>query len=517
MSNSGNYSYEQQTGLYAAGSESLIAECAVLYSSHYGFWDEPGKLIKRSVRLTPKKLKEWFKVNTVVATARHEGELIAYAIAEQHEFEGRGVVCWVTQLVVHSDHRNLDVAKTLLYSLWGFSNHYCWGLVSANPFAVRALEKATRRRCEPARIVDDKDFLLRFGEKWTSYVTQNTETDVDQNSSQINTRFDLDHSEVPRMVAAVQQYGIDWKLGELRPGWEWMAFTFQDQQQMQLTTLEVQQMLDASEDIVQQAYSRMTLDAGHKWQRHTDAEVDFIIQHCHLREGDSVLDVGCGKGRHTISAAKRGLHALGVDFCSQLIERATVEARGTTATFQVMDFRERSLDTVFDCVVCLYDVIGSAVGRKSELQLLRNIRQHLRPGGYAVVSVMNLTLTMKNATQLFSLETEHNRLLELKPSGTMESSGDIFNPGYYMVDVAEGVVYRKEQFSAGRDLPAELIVRDRRYTKASIMAVAKAVEFEVVECRCVHAGGWEKNLTEDDDSAKEILLVLRKPRGPSER
>ena len=206
-----------------------------------------------------------------------------------------------------------------------------------------------------------------------------------------------------------------------------------------------------------------------------------------------------------------GLNVLGVDFCTSLIERAVTASAATSAKFMVMDFRQDSLEEEFECVVCLYDVIGSAVGRKSELQLLRNIKKHLRPGGYAVISVMNLTLTMKNATQLFSLESEHNRLLDLKPSDTMESSGDIFNPDYYMVDVAEGVVYRKEQFSAGRDLPAELIVRDRRYTKASITAVAKAVELEVVECRCVHAGGWEKDLAEDDDSAKEILLVLRKP------
>lgn len=510
MASSGEYNFEQQTGLYAVGSPSLIAECAALYSGHYGFWNEPGKLIKKPVELKSSKLKEWFNTNTVVATARLNGQLIAYAIAEQEEFENRGIVCWVTQLVVHIDHRNLDVAKTLLHSLWGFSNSYCWGLVSANPFAVRALEKATRRRCEPARIAKDLDFLLRFGQKWTSYVTQDAETDVTSISSQINTDFNLDHSEVPRMVEEVQRYGIEWKLGELRPRWEWMAFTFQDQEQMQLTNLEVRQMLDASEDIVQQAYSRMTLDSGHKWQRHTDAEVDFIMQQCHLSAGDSILDVGCGAGRHSIAAAHRGLKVTGVDFCAPLIERAVAAAIGTTTIFRVMDFRQRSLDMEFDAIVCLYDVIGSAVGRKSELQLLRNIKKHLRPGGYAVISVMNLTMTRKNATQLFSLEKEPNRLLELRPSKTMESSGDVFNPDFYMLDEAEGIVYRKEQFSEGRHLPAELIVRDRRYTKTSIAAVAKAVDFEVVECRCVHAGGWDKDLAEDHDSAKEILLVLRR-------
>lgn len=505
------YVYARESGLFARGNPILIEECAALYSEHYGYWNEPRKLIKSPVRLSSAKLREWLHDDTIIAAARLDNALIAYAIAEQHSFEGRGIVSWVTQLVVHSDHRNRDVAKRLLYSCWTFSDHYCWGLVSANPFAVRALEKATRRRCDPARISQDVDFLLRFGEKWTSYVSTKTETEVSGKSSQVNTDFDLDHSLVPQMVKAVQNQDTKWKLGALKAKWEWMAFTFIDQPQLKLTASEVEQMLETSDEIVQQAYSRMTLDSGHKWQRHTEAEMSFIVERCELKAGDKVLDVGCGAGRHTISAARRNLIALGVDFCPALIERAKVAAVGTSATFRVHDFRTASLAQEFNCVICLYDVIGSAVGGKSELQLMRNIRNHLRPGGRAVISVMNLTLTRKKATQTFSIEDDHNRLLDLPPSNIMETSGEIFNPDFYLLDDAKGVVYRKEQFSSGRDLPAELIVRDRRYTKASISVLAKTVGLEVVLCRCVHSGGWDKDLAEEDDAAKEILLVLRRP------
>ena len=506
------YTYEQEIGLYARGNPVLIRECTALYSMHYGFWNESGTLYKRPVQLFPSRLKTWLHNETVVATARLGKTLIAYAIAEQHEFEGRGVVSWVTQLVVHADHRNKDVAKRLLYSLWGFSDHYCWGLVSANPFAVRALEKATRRRCEPGRISEDKDLLLRFGQKWTTYITQTAETDITVASSQINTDFDLDHSGVPRMLKAVENNDTKWKLGQLRPKWEWMAFTFRDQDQMQLTASEVEQMLEVSDDIAQQAYSRMTLDESHKWMRHTGRELDFIVEQCSLESGNSVLDIGCGAGRHSIEASKRGLDAVGIDFCVALIERAKTAAAGLDAAFNVMDFRREGLGLEFDCVLCLYDVIGSAASPKSELELMRNIKSHLRAGGHAVISVMNLAMTKKKATQLFSLESEHNRLLDLKPSNTMESSGDVFNPEFYMLDADKGVVYRKEQFSTGRDLPAELIVRDRRYTKTTITSLVKAVGLEVLLCRCVHAGGWDKDLSEDDDAAKEILLVCRKPR-----
>ena len=53
------------------------------------------------------------------------------------------------QLVVHTDYRNQNVAKQLLYSIWCESSNFAWGIVSSNPYAIRALEKATRRRSSP--------------------------------------------------------------------------------------------------------------------------------------------------------------------------------------------------------------------------------------------------------------------------------------------------------------------------------------------------------------------------------
>ena len=50
----------------------------------------------------------------------------------------------------------------------------------------------------------------------------------------------------------------------------------------------------------------------------------------------------------------------------------------------------------------------------------------------------------------------------------METSGDIFDPEHYMIDTDSGVVYRKEQFESGGLLPAELIVRDKRFTPEEI-------------------------------------------------
>jgi hypothetical protein len=44
-----------------------------------------------------------------------------------------------------------------------------------------------------------------------------------------------------------------WTLGGLPEGWEWFAFTFHDQEQIGLTTQELQQMLQASDEVTKRA------------------------------------------------------------------------------------------------------------------------------------------------------------------------------------------------------------------------------------------------------------------------
>jgi GNAT superfamily N-acetyltransferase len=141
----------------------LVAEFADLYSHHYGVWGESGPHPGRPVRLPPEKIRQWLVPNTLIVWATALGKLIGYAIAVQTKLPYYGIISWVTQLVVHEEHRQQDVGKTLLFTIWRFTDHFAWGILSANPYAVRALEKATRRRSQPRRIRKHTDPLMKIG------------------------------------------------------------------------------------------------------------------------------------------------------------------------------------------------------------------------------------------------------------------------------------------------------------------------------------------------------------------
>ena len=74
------------------------------------------------------------------------------------------------------------------------------------------------------------------------------------------------------------------------------------------------------------------------------------------------------------------------------------------------------------------------------------------------------------------------------------------------------LVYRKEQFPATKTnyLPAEYIIRDKRYTMDEITNLVVQEGFKVIDSRYVQAGKFSKALTNTDPSAKEILLICQK-------
>lgn len=509
---SANFQFEWYPGEWATHNQPFLQECAELYSNHYGRWssDSPTNA-GQPIRLSASRIREWLESpKTSIAFARDQGQLIGYAIAVQTKEKDYGVISWVSQLVVHRDYRNLGVAKTLLFSIWGFSDHFAWGLVSANPYAIRALEKATRRRCSPTRVGKNVRKLLNVAQEHVPYISSNTPYVVDAHNSRIDTQFSVDHSRLSEMVERVTKEDAPWTLGQLPSGWEWLAFTFKDQAQISLTLEELEIMLEASDQIVRQAYARMTLDTNHAWAKHAVDEVDHIVEHCELKPGDTVLDIGCGAGRHAIKLARKGMCVTAVDFVPELVQKGESAAKTEqlgNIRFIVDDCRTLDLNEKFDAVICLYDVIGTFAEKAENQRIADAISRHLKPGGRTLISVMNMHLTARKAKNYFTLSNHKDELLRLKPSNIMESTGDVFDPDYFIIDKETGIVYRKEQFKKGHKLPVELIVRDRRFTEDEITSLLADSNIDVKWVRFVRAGAWKKSLPRDHDRAKEMLIL----------
>lgn len=511
----GKIEYSCLPGTLAAVNTSLLQECSELYSEHYGVWSDLGRKPGERIKLSEKRIIEWLNneyANIYYAT---DGEkLIGYAIAFSKNETQYGIVTWVTQLVVHEKYRNQGVAKNLLFSIWGLSHHYAWGIVSANPYAIRALEKATRRRAIPCRIKKNVIKLRNVGRANVPFISDTTEFKVTPEMSMVNTEFFVDHSNTEKMLQDVIKSDIPWKLGMIEEGWEWLAFTFNDQEQISMSQDEIEEMVSTSESVVRKAYSRMNLDSGKQgWMKNTVKEIDYILNKCSVPEGSLVYDLGCGIGRHSLELGKRDFEVVGIDYIDSNIEKAKeklIENEISKVKFVKDDCRVYENKQKAKIVLCLYDVIGSFSKMNENVKIVKTAYDLLDKGGYAVFSVMNYESTVAHAKNIFTFNKDANGLLKLPASDTMEKTGNVFNPEYYIVDEETHLVYRKEQFLTSTKLPVELIVCDRRFERKEIEEICQNVGFDIIESKYTNASDWNVEYDSTNERAKEILLICKK-------
>ncbi len=495
--------------------DEVIAELSRLYSEHYGVWGLTANKPGHNVKLSVSKLKEWLNYESAKLTTAYDGSiLVGYAIAIQPKVPDYGVISWVTQFVVHCDYRNEGVGKKLLFSVWGITNHFSWGLLSANPYAIRALESSTRRRCLPIRIKKNHKKLMKVGSENVPYLNEDLEIVCNKETSKINTSFPIDLSEINDMIASVTNADKHWELGSLDEGWEWFAFTFNDQDQISLSLEEVTSLIESSENVVKEAYSKMPLDNNEqRWSKYASSEVDFMLSKIKSTNKLSVIDFGCGTGRHSLEFAKRGHKVQGIDYIDHFIQKARQKSSNSTdLTFRLGDCRNIEVGMLCDLAICLYDVVGSFTNDEDNEAILRNIAHHLKPNGHAFISVMNYELTEHMAKNVFSFNDNPDAILKLESSNTMEHSGNVFNPDFYLLDKQTRIVYRREQFQTGGEIPVELVVRDRRFSRTEIETMCQKSGLEVVCSKYVGAGRWDSALDGTDRHSKEILLLCKSPK-----
>jgi len=332
--------------------------------------------------------------------------------------------------------------------------------------------------------------------------------------SAVDTGFHISHVHLPEKLRQVQRQGVPWTLGAIDEGEEWLAFTFKTQRPGELRAEDLESLLDQSEQTARWAYERMAMGPRHRWAGRTVHEVEFALQNLALRPGSRVLDLGCGPGRHSLELARRGFDVVGVDFVESFITEAKESARIrglSNAQFLLAD--GRSIDSsigAFSGAICLYDVVGTFPELRENERLLQAVARHLERGGRALFSVLNMELTQHIARRVHSIDTDPLALQTLPPSDLMQTSGNIFDPNFFLLDPKTGIVYRKEQFDGDGKPPGEFIVRDRRFTREGIEDLCSKAGLALLWARPFALGRWGVELEATDPRAKEIVVLVER-------
>lgn len=154
--------------------------------------------------------------------------------------------------------------------------------------------------------------------------------------------------------------------------------------------------------------------------------IDNITQYLNLPENARVLDLACGRGRHSVYLNSLGYNVLGTDLSENSINYAK-ENENETLHFEVKDMRE-PMNEKFDAVFNLFTSFGYFPNEEDNLTTLKAIQESLNETGFAVLDFMNVHKVIEN----------------LVPEETKEVEGITFHIKRWVED---GFIFKNIKFS----------------------------------------------------------------------
>ena len=225
--------------------------------------------------------------------------------------------------------------------------------------------------------------------------------------------------------------------------------------------------------------------------KNTFREVDCLLEELSLQQGASILDVGCGTGRHSIELAQRGFAVPGLDLSSELLARAAAAATAASVNVNWIhsDATRFSLPGMFDSAICLCEGAFGLLGQPDDpigqpLSILCNISRALKPQAKTVFTVLNAAAMLRRYTNK---------------------------------DVAEGrfdplTMVETSEISPREGLPA-VAVRERAFTPTELILLFRLAGMSVLNLWGETAGNWGRRTLDLDEI--EIMVVARKTAEPS--
>ncbi|REE81939.1 methyltransferase family protein [Lutibacter oceani] len=115
--------------------------------------------------------------------------------------------------------------------------------------------------------------------------------------------------------------------------------------------------------------------------------IQNLVSFLKIKKNHTLLDLACGKGRHSIYLNKLGYNVVGADLSKNSIKLAK-EFENSTLKFVEHDMRN-PFKTKFDVILNLFTSFGFFEDDNEDINVLKNIKKGLNANGIAVIDFMN--------------------------------------------------------------------------------------------------------------------------------
>ena len=127
--------------------------------------------------------------------------------------------------------------------------------------------------------------------------------------------------------------------------------------------------------------------------------IKTIISTLSLNPNYSVLDLGCGNGRHSISLSNHFKLVHGIDISSENISLAS-ENKKENLKFFISDMRNFDTNTKYDYIFNLFTSFGYFKKNEDNIKVLKSCHYHLNKNGLLFIDFLNSEQIKKNINGL---------------------------------------------------------------------------------------------------------------------
>ena len=117
--------------------------------------------------------------------------------------------------------------------------------------------------------------------------------------------------------------------------------------------------------------------------------INQLVEHLQPPEGSFMLDVACGRGRHSIQLASQGYDVTGIDLSTDSILNAK-ENENDHLHFFIHDMRLPFWINYFNYAFNIFTSFGYFNTKREHENALRTVAQSLKPGGIFVIDYLNV-------------------------------------------------------------------------------------------------------------------------------
>ncbi|MGE4464181.1 MAG: methyltransferase domain-containing protein [Spirochaetia bacterium] len=233
----------------------------------------------------------------------------------------------------------------------------------------------------------------------------------------------------------------------------------------------------------------------------TVGECDFLEQELGYNKSLSILDVGCGTGRHTIELTKRGYRVTGIDLSENQLELARSHAaqEHLDISFLQADARDLPFQNEFDAAIMLCE--GGFCLMESDEEnaaILQSIARALKDTALLVLTTLN---------GLFPLSQNLNAFYADAKS---EEGSTCTSTGFDLLTLRD---HNTTTFTDDDGNEHTITSSERYYLPPEIRTLLTGLGFTTVEFFGSHLGAFSRDhaLTQKDF---EMLVVARKSLTP---